>query len=402
MALTYRAIRGDETEAFRDCLMNTFGHDEVDADPGGAERVRVLIAPGQAWGAFDDGVIVGTAGTFDHQIGVPGGGSLRMAGLTMVTVRPTHRRRGILRELMRLHLDDAKQRAYPVSGLWASEGTIYGRFGYGIAAYGEGVEIKNAHALRVVSDATDTLELVDEATARAQLPAIYAQATAQRPGALRRSDVWWRERRFLEVPFVRGGASRRRHVIARRAGANVGYVVYRQRPGFLSGMPAGKAEINELVGIDAQAEATLWRYMLSLDLHPHVTWWNAPVDDSLVWLVDNPRAIARSPSDTLWLRVEDVAATLAARTYPTDGALRFAIEDTTWQLSVRDGHGHCEPTTLAPELRLSRALLGTLYLGGTTASQLARAGYIAGAPAAIARADQLFASAYAPWCPEVF
>ncbi|MDX2088578.1 MAG: GNAT family N-acetyltransferase [Kofleriaceae bacterium] len=403
MALTYGAIRADEADAFRDCLMTTFGHDEADADPGGAERMRVLIAPGQAWAAFDDGLLVGTAGTFDHAIGVPGGGSLRMAGLTMVAVRPTHRRRGILRALVRLHLDDAQQRGYPVSGLWASEGAIYGRFGYGIAAYGDAIDIKHAHALTIASPgASDTLAMVDEATARAQLPAIYAEATALRPGVLRRSDVWWRERRFLEVPFVRGGASRRRHVIARREGANVGYVAYRQRPGFLGGVPSGKAEINELVGIDAQAEAALWRYMLALDLHPHVTWWNAPVDNTLTWLVEDQRPILRTPSDTLWLRVEDVPATLAARRYSLDGTLRFAIDDTTWQLAVQGGQGHCEPTAQPAELRLSRAMLGALFLGGTTASQLHRAGRIIGDAGAIARADQLFASAYAPWCPEVF
>jgi len=403
MPLELRAITDNEAEAFRDCLMQTFGHDEADADPGGAARQRVLIAPGQAWGAFDRGAIVGTAATFDHVLGMPGGDSLRMAGLTMVTVRPTHRRRGILRSLMQLHLDDAKQRGYPISGLWASEAAIYGRFGYGIAAYGDALEIKQAHALEVAVDgAPDDLAQVDELAARALLPDIYERATAQRPGALRRSEVWWRERRFLEVPFMRGGASRRRHVVARRGDACVGYVAYRQRPGFVGGVPSGKAEIIELVGLDARAEASLWRYMLALDLHPHVTWGNAPVDDPLPWLVDDARRISRSPSDTLWLRVEDVPATLAARRFAADGALRFAVDDATWQLVVREGRGQTEPTTQAPELRLSRTLLGTALLGGTSLTRLARAGRLTGDAAAIARADQMFVSAIAPWCPEVF
>lgn len=191
-------------------------------------------------------------------------------------------------------------------------------------------------------------------------------------------------------------------MIARRGGAAVGYIAYRQRPGFLGGIPSGKVEIIELVACDARAEASLWRYACALDLHPKLAWWNAPLDDALTWIIDNPRAVERSRSDTLWLRIEDVPATLAARRYAADGALRFLVDDTTWQLAIRDGVGRCEPTSQAPELHLSRALLGALYLGGTSASQLARAGLVTGDAAAIVRADQLFASAIAPWCPEVF
>lgn len=398
-----RAVDDDEIEAFRDCMMSTFGHDAAEADPDGAERIRALNPRAQRWGVFDGGVVVATAATFDHTIGVPGGGTLTMAGLTMVSVRPTHRRRGLMRALVARHLDDARARGFPISGLWASEGAIYGRFGYGVAAFGDALAIADAHALRVRLDGEpDAVEQLDERAARAELPAVYARATAMRPGALRRSDLWWRERRFLETPFARGGASRRRHVLVRRGGAPVGYVAYRQRPGAIGGVAEGKVEIIELVGIDAHAEASLWRYVLALDLHPHVAWWNAPVDEALPWRVDDARRIARTPGDTLWLRIEDVAAALGARGYATDGALRLAVDGATWQLVARDGRGHAEPTTQAAEVHVSRATLGALYLGGTPASRLARAGLVTGDGAAIARADALFASAIAPWCAEVF
>jgi predicted N-acetyltransferase YhbS len=292
MSLQFRAITDDEIHAFRATVMATFGDDADDADPGGDARFRTLIRPGAAWAAFDGPALVGTAATFDLDVGVPGGGSLPIAGLTMVTVRPTHRRRGILRELMALHLADAAGRGRAVSGLWASEGGIYGRFGYGQAAWSDALELTHTPDLRFRDPGeADALELVDEATARAQLPAIYAAATASRPGALRRTEAWWRERRFLELPWQRKGASRLRHVVATRAGEPVGYAQYRQRAGSLGGTPSGRVELVELHAVDLRAETSLWRFALSVDLFPTVSWWGAPVDCPLPWLLTDGRRV---------------------------------------------------------------------------------------------------------------
>jgi predicted acetyltransferase len=403
MGVDIRTITDGEVSAFREAALAVFGADpEVEAGINGADQHRALIGPGQAWGAFDSGMMVGTAATFDFTISLPGGTSMPMAGLTLVTVRPTHRRRGILRQLIRLHLDDARSRGFAVSGLWASDAPIYPRFGYGLAAYCDNVEITGAHTLRVGERELDTLEPIDEACARALLPDIYARAVAARPGALRRSDVWWHQRRFLETPWARGGASRRRHVIVRRGSDLVGYAVYRQRGKFTDGIPDGKLEINELLAVDARAEATLWKLLLSVDLFPTVAWWNAPADSALPWLVDDMRRIKSRRADSLWLRIEDVPAALGARRYTTDGTLRFALGPATYELVVEHGRGHCTPTTQAADLTLAVTTLATLFLGTTTATQLARADLIQGEASALVTADHLFASQVAPWCPEVF
>jgi predicted acetyltransferase len=402
MTVEIRTIRDDEVQAYRDSLMATFG-EEPESDEGAAERFRALMDPTQAWAAFDGATVVGTAGTFLIPLIVPGGEVLPMAGLTAVTVRPTHRRRGILRELMRLHLEDARRRALPVSGLWASEASIYGRFGYGVAAEGDAMAIERAGTIAFLADGElDQLEWLDTARARTVLPAIYARAVANRPGALVRSAAWWTERRFMETSFARHGASRRRHVLARRGVELVGYVQFRQRTGFVDGLPAGKVEIVELLGIDSRAEATLWKFALQVDLFPKVTWWNAPVDDTLAWMVTDPRRIARRRTDTLWLRIEDVPRTLAARHYTSDAVLRLRVDDETWELAVEGGRARCTTTTREPDLQVARAALGSLYLGGVSASRLARAERIHGDPAAIAVADRVFASPIMPWCPEVF
>ncbi|MBP9087090.1 MAG: GNAT family N-acetyltransferase, partial [Kofleriaceae bacterium] len=144
MTTTIRAIRDDEVNAFRIALMTVFGGD-ADDDPHGDDRFRHLVAREQAWAAFDGPHIVATTASYNMEIVVPGG-TLPMAGLTNVTVRPTHRRRGLLRALIGHHLDDAKARGFAASGLWASEASIYRRFGYGMAASHDQVEISNAHS----------------------------------------------------------------------------------------------------------------------------------------------------------------------------------------------------------------------------------------------------------------
>jgi predicted acetyltransferase len=397
--LEIRSIAADEAEAFRSCLMTTFGGG-VEDDPNGANRMRALLAPGRAWAAFDGPAMVATAGTFTLTLGVPGG-AMAMAGLTMVTVRPTHRRRGILRELIRLHVEDARQHGEAINGLWASEATIYGRFGFGIAVESDAITVDVRGLSLAAIGEPDRYVWIEEAEAIERLPPIYARAIADRPGALHRDQTWWRERRFLEIG-TRGGASVRRHVVARRGDDDVGYIVYRQRPTFHDGLPVGTTEIVEVIAIDPRAEASLWQFVAGIDLFPTATWGNAPSDCVLPWIASDANRVSRRRVQTLWLRIDDVPAALAGRRYAVDGELRFALGDATWSLVVEAGRGRCTRSDAAPELRFADTTLGSVFLGGVPVTALARAGRITGDAAALARADQMFGWPIAAWCPEVF
>jgi predicted acetyltransferase len=392
-----RAIRDDEVAAFRVAVINTFGGDPA-ADPQGDERFRALIAPGRSWAAFDDGRVVGSAATFDFELTVPGG-TLPLAGLTMVVVRPTHRRRGLLRQLMTAHLEEARGRAISVSGLWASEASIYGRFGYGVAAEGDELSF-HAPGIELGAGPHDEVVPLDEPSA--VLPPIYDAVRATRPGMITRTPAWWKYRRFADRPDMARGASPRRHALALRAGAATGYVSYRHRGAWEDGLPAGTVEIEELVAVDGRAEASLWKLLASVDLFPKVKYWNAPVDCVLPWIASDGRRIKRRRTDTLWLRIEDVPAALSARRYGADGALRLEIEGRVHELRVEGGVGRCAPCDPPAALKVERAALGSLYLGGFPASLLARAGRLAGDPAAIALADRMFAAAQPPWISEIF
>ncbi|MCA9676896.1 MAG: GNAT family N-acetyltransferase, partial [Myxococcales bacterium] len=324
-----RAITDGEIAAFRHALITTFGGDPAH-DPDGDERFRALIPAGRAFAAFDRGAVVATAASFAMSLTVPGGATLPMAGLTMVTVRPTHRRRGVLRRLIATHLADARAHGDPVSGLWASEASIYGRFGYGLAAEADELAFVATDHVVAADRTPDQLDDVDAITAddaAVLLPPVYDAVRRTRPAMYARSRAWWKHRRFADRPDLRGSNSPRRHAVTLRAGAVTGYVVYRQRLAWDAGVAAGKLEIEELLATDARAEATLWRFVAGIDLFPNVAWWNAPVDSPLPWLVADARRLRRRRTDTLWLRVEDVAATLAARTYAADGVVRVAVTD---------------------------------------------------------------------------
>jgi predicted acetyltransferase len=398
--LVVRAIEDHEFEAFREALLTTFGSD-ADSDPDGPARTRATVPPGRAWAAFDGATVVATAATFAMTLGVPGG-TMPMAGLTMVAVRPSHRRRGLMRTLVGRHLDDARAHGEAISGLWATQAGIYGRFGYGIAAESDVLEIEWGGQVVAGQRALDAIAWVAPADARHRLPPIYERAVADRPGVLHRSPTWWDQRRFLEAPFVRDGGSLRRTAVAVRGGVDVGYVVYRAHAAWTGNQPTGKTAIDELIAVDGQAEATLWRFVAGIDLFPRAEWDNAPVDSALPWLLSDPRSLHRRRWDALWLRIDDVAAALAGRRYQRDGALRFAVDDEAWQLEVSGGQGTCSRTSAPAELHLDRAGLASLFLGGVSATTLARAGRAGGERDALRTADELLGWPVPPWCPEVF
>jgi predicted acetyltransferase len=97
--MEFRAITESEIDPFFLALSNAFGEAHVDAEEVAADRG--LIELDRTFAAFEDGRIVGCAGVFSQEMFVPGGAVVPTAGVTLVGVLPTHRRRGILRELSR-------------------------------------------------------------------------------------------------------------------------------------------------------------------------------------------------------------------------------------------------------------------------------------------------------------
>ena len=192
-------------EELRDAL-NAIGHYfgmENSADD--AERFAQWLDVERMHAAFDGDRIVGGAGAFDYRMSVPGG-DVQAAGVTVVGVLPTHRRRGVLTKLMREQLEDCRRRGDTVAYLWASEGTIYGRFGYGLASTIGAMSLARDRArFAQPFEPRGTVRLVDAEEAARTFPPLYEQLYAQRPGMFSRTTAWWETRRLHDDPARRQG-----------------------------------------------------------------------------------------------------------------------------------------------------------------------------------------------------
>src|SRR3989454_10016485 len=150
----------DELRGATGAIVHYFGRERPDEE--WAERWLKNFELERMHAAFDGESIVGGAGAFSLRLTVPGGAVLPCAGTTVVGVLPTHRRRGILRSMMRAHLDDAHERGEPLAALWASEETIYGRYGYGLASFCGEITLAREHtAFAQLFEPEGTLRLIE-------------------------------------------------------------------------------------------------------------------------------------------------------------------------------------------------------------------------------------------------
>jgi predicted acetyltransferase len=405
MDVTLRPIGPDEFDAFRWVTAFALGFEPRAED---SLALRDYFEYDRTVAASAGGRIVGTLGAFTLKVAVPGGSALPTAGTSFVGVLPTHRRRGVLRRMVAAHFADIRSRGEPLAGLWASEAPIYGRFGYGVAAYQNEQVIARDHVRLAGPPLAGEVRLSDAIEAERVLPGVYERVRRAVPGMLERRDSWWRQRVLYDPPQRRGEASALAFALYEDAGGIQGTLTYRR-----IGRPFGPAPqriiINALMAATADAHRALWRYAASIDLVGEIEAWNRPADDPLAWLLEDRRKLRQTVRDSLWIRVMDVPAALAGRRYALAGKLVLKIEDAhcswndgTFALDGGPDGATCVATRAAPDVTLPIETLGALFLGGNSAHVLARAGRLAGDDAAVARMHAMFASPRAPWCPEIF
>lgn len=406
MEIDVRTFDGDP-RAFWAAGELAFGERPPDAE---YERWAATFEADRAVAAFDGSRVVGTAGIFSFELTVPGG-VLPAAGVTLVGVHPTHRRRGILRRMMRLQLDQVHERGEPLAILWASEGSIYQRFGYGLGSMHLAIDVERERSgFRLPHAPAGVIRFVEADEAARLFPPVYDAVRAERPGFFARSARYW-ESEFLPDPeHWRRGASAAFHVVHEVAGEVDGYARYRVRDDWELAGSKAKVVVVEAIGANPAAELDLWRYLLDIDLMARLDAWNLPLDHPLVLSVAEPRRLRATLGDALWLRIVDVAAALAGRRYASDGQLTIELADEfcswndgIWQLTVETGLPTVERGAGAADLACDVTDLGAIYLGAFGFRQLADAGRVRELqPGAIARADALFRTDRRPWCPKVF
>jgi len=355
--------------------------------------------------AFEGEEMVATGGALTFAMTVPGGAAVPLGGVTAIATRPTHRRRGALTAVMRRLQEDARDRGEAISALWASESTIYGRFGYGVAIEGCELVLDRAHAaLADPRPPEGRLRQLSDAEARELIPAAYPRVTAGIPGTLGRGEADW-SLYFYDPEHWRDGATAHRYVAYERGGEVAGYVLYRQKENWEQGHARNEVRIGDLQAADGEAYRALWGYCLGIDLVTTVKAHNRPLRDPVTLLVAAPRRVQQVRSDHIWVRLIDVAAALAARRYAVEGEVVLEVSDgftpgAGGRFLLRGGPdgAECARTDRAVDLALSSADLASAYLGDSRLRDLAWLGRVRGRVSAVEKAQQMFQWSVAPWC----
>ncbi|GAB1329612.1 GNAT family N-acetyltransferase [Streptomyces sennicomposti] len=401
-------LRQDEWDTWYDHLVRAFGGTVA---PEERELDRSLTEFGRSLGVWDGDACVGSVGAFGFRLTVPGGSPVPAAGVTMVGVAATHRRRGVLTSLMRRQLDDVRSWGEPLALLTASEPAIYGRFGYGAATFQLDAGIDTTRVGLSVPPGADGVRLRYAAPAEVldACEAVYARLVPARPGMLARQPGWERQA-LLDPESERDGASPSQCVVAERDGEVTGYARYRTKLGWGPGGHDGTVTLDDLAALDPATDAALWRFLFGIDLMTTLKVAARPVDDAWQYLVSDIRRCRPRVRDALYVRLVDVGAALAARTYQAPVDVVLEVEDAfcpwnagRWRLSGDVKGAVCERTSDPAELVLSVRELGAAYLGGVPLAGLAAAGRVREVRrGALAEAAVGFGSAVAPWLPHGF
>lgn len=402
MTIEYRPPNGDaELRAAMSAVEHAFGDELGDDD---WERERKLVPEGRSLAAYDGDRVVGYTAAYQFDLTVPGG-RLPCAGVTWVGVLPSHRRRGILRELMKRQLDQVAAWGEPIAALWASEASIYGRFGYGVAAPSVAAHSRRDRFAFRSEPPVFAARLVEADEAYRLFPALYERLAAARPGMLSRSETWWRDHRLTDPESSRRGASRKFYAVLEADGEPQAYAIYRVKGEWEDGFPKGEVRVMDAFALTPAAELALWRFLHGIDLVAKVEVYQLDPASALVLGVRDPRALGLTLGDGLWLRLVDLDTALRARSYRPGRSVVLEVRDDLcpWndgRYRVGDDAGRTEDTA---DLALDVADLASAYLGAFDFHRLVRAGRaVERREGAAEDATLLFRTELPPYCPEVF
>lgn len=354
--------------------------------------------------AFVDGRLVGASATLSLTVTVPGPDPVAMGGVTSTGVLPTHRRRGLLRALMTAMLRDSRDRGEPLAGLSASEGGIYGRYGFGPATFQVRWELERTAARFLAPPPqTDRLELVQAPVARAAWPGLHQRAQQSRVGEVSARPSAWQDLSGA----ARGNDGPLRFLAHRDTDGEIDGLAHFRTPWSADPHDSGIVQVEAFEAVTSSAYEGLWRLLTDLDLSRRVVASRRPAEEPLRWMLHDPRALRVTRSaDNLWLRLVDVGAALQARSYATDGTVVLEVSDTLlpenhglWRLEASTAGASCQldPGARA-DLTVSIDTLASLYLGGVSPTTLAAAGRITvHQPAALTALTRLLAQSPAPY-----
>jgi predicted acetyltransferase len=361
-----------------------------------AEHDRILVA-------LDGERMVGTSSSYTLEMTLPGG-PRTVAGITGVGVWPTHRRRGILTALMTRQLADIHARGEAVAAMWASEGAIYGRYGFGLAAFELSARIRAPYAVlspAAQGDPELSVELLPSAQARPTLARLHREAAATRIGQFQRGDSWWGRILSNGAPWA---------AVVSGPDGPLGYALYATANDWAEDGTDSLVTVKEVVSATAAARVALYQHLFSRDLVTRIAFSALPVDDPLTLLVADRNRLVESSGGSLRVRLVDLSRALTDRPYAAPVEVTMAVSDHyapwnngTWHLSAdRDGVT-CERIHRRVDLSLDVVHLGSVHLGQRSVSALVEAGLVhEHTPGAAARLDTALHVPRAAFCGQLF
>jgi predicted acetyltransferase len=406
MDVELRSISRADLKYFLTTCEAAFGWDVKDDE---VERVGKILNPERTIAAFDGETMVGTAADYEFTLTVPGA-KLPAAGVTMVGVVPSHRRKGVLTKMMLKQLEDVHARGEPLAVLWASEGNIYQRFGYGIATMYSKIDLDRDRAqFRLPTEATGRMRMLEPDKAADLLAGVYDRVCDVTPGMYERSREWWEAHRLADPEDQRDGGGPLFRAVWELDGRAEAYALYRMHEEWDT-MPTGHINVFEAIGTSPLAVREIWRFLIGIDLVARIRGNAQPAVHPLLLMLAEPRRLRARLCDALLVRIVDIKTALERRTYAVEGAITFEVSDPQfahndgrWKLEVGRTGVAVERTSDDADLILTIADLGCVYLGGFTFRQMLSSGsVIETRPRAAWKADSLFRTEFEPWCPEIF
>ncbi|MPZ29036.1 MAG: GNAT family N-acetyltransferase [Micromonosporaceae bacterium] len=390
-------------------LMSTAFHETFDEETHEIERS--VFEPDRSLVIYDPdrgGPLVAHAAAFTRDLTVPGE-TVPAAHVSLVGVLSTHRRRGLLTRLMHRQLPELPE---PVAVLWASEGRIYPRFGYGLASQKISLSADTREVRLPHPAEPGRLRTVPPTEARGDLARLYEAARPDRPGWSSRSDAWWSYRLADPASHRHGATERRVTLHESNAGEVDGYALWRAKSDWSTAGPQGEVQVAEAIAADPDAYLALWRFLFSIDLTRTVTLRLAGLAEPLLHLADEPRRLGVTLGDGLFIRIVDLPAALTARRYAAPLDLVLEVTDPLlprnagrWRLTVTAGgdKATCVRVDEPADLACDTADLAAAYLGGGSLAALGAAGRVRELrPDALAAASTGFGWHQAPAGIEVF
>jgi predicted acetyltransferase len=361
------------------------------------EKQQVRWKTLRSFSAWEGDACVGHVASFDVDTTVPGGNRLPTIAVTSAGVLPTHVGRGVFRRLVDALHDDATADGKVLSSLRASEATIYGHFGYGMAGDALTATIDARRALPLRGAADGSFELVPAADVQATVRPLYDQADS-RPGHITRPDWVW-DRYFENVT-----GHTPENVLLHRSvdGTPDGYIHYELKwAEDIFGDDHGTGTVHEVWASDPSVEIALWQFVLSTPLVKRLSIDELAADSVLFHSVNDYRAIRVNMRwDEQWLRLLDVEAALVARAW---GDAPPVVVEVTGAGRWRIGGGKVEATEADAELSTDVDGLSAAYLGSTSWWDLTATSRATAADGgAVRRADAVFANRPLAFCGTFF